>query len=88
MHASSCMSAIGPKRTSGVAPHMSAFGGKADIECYGGVIHPTLTLTICCTLKSDLKSARRTIHRRYIGNGALYRVMFRLHESYLSIAAL
>ena len=25
------MSAIGPKRTSPVAPHMSAFGGKADI---------------------------------------------------------
>jgi hypothetical protein len=25
------MSAIGPKRTSLVAPHMSAFGGKADI---------------------------------------------------------
>jgi hypothetical protein len=25
------MSAIGPKRTSVVAPHMSAFGGKADI---------------------------------------------------------
>jgi len=24
------MSAIGPKRTSVVAPHMSAFGGKAD----------------------------------------------------------
>ena len=24
-------SAIGPKRTSLVAPHMSAFGGKADI---------------------------------------------------------
>jgi hypothetical protein len=25
------MSAIGPKRTSLVAPHMSAFGGKPDI---------------------------------------------------------
>jgi len=25
------MSAFGPKRTSVVAPHMSAFGGKADI---------------------------------------------------------
>jgi hypothetical protein len=29
------MSAIGPKRTSLVAPHMSAFGGKADITLYG-----------------------------------------------------
>jgi hypothetical protein len=26
------MSAIGTKRTSRVAPHMSAFGGKADIS--------------------------------------------------------
>jgi hypothetical protein len=26
------MSAIGPKRTSLVAPHMSAFGGKADMR--------------------------------------------------------
>ena len=26
------MSAIGTKRTSLVAPHMSAFGGKADID--------------------------------------------------------
>jgi hypothetical protein len=25
------MSAFGPKRTSVAAPHMSAFGGKADI---------------------------------------------------------
>jgi hypothetical protein len=25
------MSAIGPKRTSLAAPHMSAFGGKADM---------------------------------------------------------
>jgi hypothetical protein len=27
------MSAFGPKRTSLVAPHMSAFEGKADITC-------------------------------------------------------
>ena len=27
-----CMSAIGPKRTSLVALHMSAFGGKADMR--------------------------------------------------------
>ena len=31
---SSGMSASGPKRTSLVAPHMSAFGGKADKICY------------------------------------------------------
>jgi hypothetical protein len=29
------MSAIGPKRTSLVAPHMSAFGGKADMTVCG-----------------------------------------------------
>jgi hypothetical protein len=29
------MSAIGPKRTSLVAPHMSAFGGKADMALCG-----------------------------------------------------
>jgi hypothetical protein len=29
------MSAIGPKRTSLVAPHMSAFEGKADIAIDG-----------------------------------------------------
>jgi len=29
------MSAIGPKRTSLVAPHMSAFGGKADMTFCG-----------------------------------------------------
>jgi hypothetical protein len=31
------MSPIGPKRTSLVAPHMSAFGGEADIEIYAVV---------------------------------------------------
>jgi hypothetical protein len=30
------MSAIGPKRTSLVALHMSAFGGKADIDYVDG----------------------------------------------------
>jgi hypothetical protein len=29
------MSAIGPKRTSAPAPHMSAFGGKADMTVCG-----------------------------------------------------
>jgi len=29
------MSAIGPKQTSPVAAHMSAFGGKADINPWG-----------------------------------------------------
>jgi hypothetical protein len=34
---SKLMSAIGPKRTSLAAPHMSAFGGKADIEASNGI---------------------------------------------------
>jgi len=29
------MSAIGPKRTSLIAPHMSAFGGKAEMAFFG-----------------------------------------------------
>src|SRR5215475_13340566 len=36
------MSASGPKRTSLVAPHMSAFGGKADIDVNGPSL-PLLT---------------------------------------------
>jgi len=32
------MSAIGPKRTSLVAPHMSAFRGKADMACCGAYV--------------------------------------------------
>jgi len=31
------MSAIGPKRTSLAAPHMSAFGGKADMTFRGAL---------------------------------------------------
>jgi hypothetical protein len=42
------MSAIGPKRTSLVAPHMSAFGGKAD------------TLRCGVTLLRSLSGAKRT----------------------------
>src|SRR5215475_1563464 len=42
------MSAIGPKRTSPVAPHMSAFGGKAD-------------MTVCgCLLLRSLLGVKRT----------------------------
>jgi len=34
-HVGALMSAFGPKRTSLVAPHMSAFGGKADMTVCG-----------------------------------------------------
>ena len=36
------MSAIGPKRTSLAAPHMSAFGGKADMACCGNPLSRSL----------------------------------------------
>ena len=36
------MSASGPKRTSLVAPHMSAFGGKADTVSYTHLTLPTI----------------------------------------------
>jgi len=39
------MSAIGPKRTSGTALHMSAFGGKADMGCLGGLSAKWLSRT-------------------------------------------
>src|SRR5512132_2964464 len=37
------MSAIGPKRTSLVAPHMSAFGGKADMTVCGNPLSRSLS---------------------------------------------
>src|SRR5262245_56712423 len=36
------MSAFGPKQTSLVAPHMSAFGGKADMTVCGGLLSRSL----------------------------------------------
>src|SRR5262249_52269236 len=36
------MSAFGPKRTSVVAPHMSAFGGKADMTFCGCLLSRSL----------------------------------------------
>jgi hypothetical protein len=36
------MSAFGPKRTSLVAPHMSAFGGKADMTVCGSPLSRSL----------------------------------------------
>jgi hypothetical protein len=42
------MSAFGPKRTSLVAPHMSAFGGKADMTFCGAMsaFDPKRTLMV------------------------------------------
>src|SRR5262245_35132303 len=42
MVAKPAMSAIGPKRTSLVAPHISAFGGKADMAYCGNTLSRSL----------------------------------------------
>jgi hypothetical protein len=53
------MSAFGPKRTSVVAPHMSAFGGKADIKSkrftrvIGGALTEEIGRTEAKCLKPD-----------------------------------
>jgi hypothetical protein len=49
------MSAIGPKRTSLVAPHMSAFGGKADMTFCGA--------NVCFRLKADIPQIRNIMLR-------------------------
>jgi len=36
------MSAIGPKQTWAIAPHMSAFGGKADMTLCGNPLSRSL----------------------------------------------
>jgi hypothetical protein len=48
------MSAIGPKRTSLVAPHMSAFGSKADIAIDGQNVRlcPLLTFQNCRSMSA------------------------------------
>src|SRR4029453_18743076 len=45
------MSAFGPKQTWAIAPHMSAFGGKADMALYGN------------PLSRSLLGVKRTSHR-------------------------
>jgi hypothetical protein len=49
------MSAIGPKRTSRFAPHMSAFGGVADIRPNQ---RRRVLLQICCAVKSRSRTPR------------------------------
>ena len=55
------MSAFGPKRTSLVAPHMSAFGGKADIVialqnvCNGLKVLVVFGHVLCITRKSVIE---------------------------------
>src|SRR5262249_35887193 len=81
------MSAIGPKRTSLVAPHMSAFGCKADMPAASNPwrLHPADAL-LCCLLLTVVRSkispspsAHRTpasafnIAQDLIGSKATYR---------------
>ena len=81
--ASRVMSAIGPKRTSLAAPHMSAFGGKADMALCGISLSRSLLgeeRTWACALHMSAFDPKRTwagiscgnppqvdIHRRGVG---------------------
>jgi hypothetical protein len=49
------MSAIGPKRTSLIAPHVSAFGGKADVVGEKADVRkfPFMALSLVQLLKQD-----------------------------------
>jgi|SRR5262245_12087149 len=58
------MSAIGPKRTSLVAPHMSAFGGKADMAlCRGPLSWSLLGAKRTCpfALHTSANDPKRTL---------------------------
>jgi hypothetical protein len=57
------MSAYGPKRTSLAAPHMSAFGGKADMDCCGNPLSRSLLevkRTWAVALQMSAFDAKRT----------------------------
>src|SRR5262245_6599483 len=52
--ATGLMSAIGPKQTCDLAPHMSAFGGKADMTVCGNPLSATL-ISSCAARQEDLR---------------------------------
>src|SRR5262249_12299885 len=57
------MSAIGPKQTSACAPHMSAFGGKADMTFAGSPLSRSLLgvkRTWACALHMSANDPKRT----------------------------
>ena len=59
------MSAFGPKRTSLVAPHMSAFGGKADMTVCGNPLLRSLLgakRTCLIALHMSANDPKRTWH--------------------------
>jgi hypothetical protein len=55
------MSAIGTKRTSLLAPHMSAIGGKADIACSTARVEPGHLADILMVRKFALLSLSKWI---------------------------
>jgi len=64
------MSAFGPKRTSLVAPHMSAFGGKADMTVCGNPLSRSLLgvkRTCRFALHMSAFDPKRTSDRRRSG---------------------
>jgi hypothetical protein len=52
------MSAFGPKQTSLAAPHMSAFGGKADIPLWGFYFQDTFRIFLPCISHGSLETGR------------------------------
>jgi hypothetical protein len=57
------MSAFGPKRTSPVAPHMSAFEGQADMTVCGNPLSPLLGAKRTCpfALHMSADDPKRTL---------------------------
>jgi hypothetical protein len=56
-------SAIGPKRTCLVAPHMSAFGGKADMALCGNALLRSLLGQSGHALRTSAFAPKRTFSR-------------------------
>src|SRR4029450_2258800 len=74
------MSAIGPKRTSLIALHMSAFGGKADMTVCGNPLSRSLLgakRTCPFALHMSANDPKRTYRRHVHGVDADGRVVFR-----------
>src|SRR5262245_11072565 len=67
------MSAFGPKRTSVVAPHMSAFGSKADIALAFAIAGPMISVgkTFSMRLASFVAEQLQQSHRQVIADRAV-----------------
>src|SRR5262245_2397960 len=70
------MSAFGPKRTSLVAPHMSAFGGKADMTIWACLllrsllgVKRTLPLAAHMSASDPKRTWPNSIFKKFIARG-------------------